>query len=326
MKKSFLFGSVVAALMSLAGCQSPIPDVSVADVAKDLAPGSFAGTVTRSRTVVDGLTITVDEWTITDAEKATIAHTAYSFGDKAHSELSPVSYTFEMQSLVEGNLGCTYSFIPQADGGEALSVLYWGNSLIIGKDTISGASAPIANLKKIEANFPNHAWETEETEYFINYDTTEVIKRDTIKHVEVIDGKRQWVIDKINVDTLLDITSDTIAPKNVHFYQFAFWRDNTTYENTGMRLERIFHYALNEAGDAIDPAKTEIETIYDMNFHWGLAQITSATRFALYLQDDATGEITRVSLSGLDVEKKNVVNISNIDYHMAEMPEPEPVK
>lgn len=313
MKKSFLFCAFAAALLGLNGCKSSIPEVNVADVAKDLTPSSFAGTETRSKTVVDGLTISVDEWTIVDKEKSTIEHTFYSFGNKTAVDKAPVAYTYSLGEVAEGNLGVNYLFTPITEGAEPLNVLYWGNSLIFGKDSVTDSSAPIANLKKIDAAFSNTKWVLNEIDYHILYDTLKIEERDTVKHVAVIDGKKQWVIDTIIVKSITKIDADTIGYKSIHTTNYAFLRNESSYENTGTRAQSFEWYSLN--ADSTDVVLDKDSSALK-NFHWGFNSVTSATRFALNIEDDETKEMTRIGCSALDVTKKFEVNISNYIYKL----------
>lgn len=311
--RSYIFSATfVAALLGLIGC-SQITPVDVADVAKDLAPGSFAGTETRSKTVVDGLTMTVDEWTISDAAASKIEYTQYAFGNGVQKEIAPVAYTYAAGQMAAGNLGINYVFTPLKDGAEPLDVLFWGNALIIKGDTVGDGAAPIVNLKKIDEAFSNTKWLLDEQEYHILYDTLQYEQRDTVKHVGVVDGKKQWIIDTIIVKTVSEINADTIGLKYHHTCNYAFLRDGATAENSGSRAETFEWYDMNEEKDDVKLVK---DSVAGSNFHWGIDQIVSASRFALNLQDNDTKEVKRISLSGLDVTKKFSVNISNYDYKM----------
>ena len=132
--KVFLTAILSVSLACLVGC-SQQEDVNVNELAGQMASTSFEKTVTRSKTVTDGLTMQIVEWTIVDAEKHQIAPFGYVFGDGVAEEWPSVVYNYEQGNINEDGLGVHYTFTPLGQG-ETLNVLYWGNSLIIKGDTI----------------------------------------------------------------------------------------------------------------------------------------------------------------------------------------------
>lgn len=314
--RSYIFSATfVAALLGLIGC-SQITPVDVADVAKDLAPGSFAGTETRSKTVVDGLTMTVDEWTITDAAASKIEHTQYAFGNGVQKEIAPVAYTYAAGQMAAGNLGINYVFTPLQEGAEPLDVLFWGNALVIKGDTIGDGAAPIVNLKKIADEFSNHVWNYEKIQYFVEYDTIHVERYDTVKHVEGSGPNRHWVIDSVMVTIKDSIAADTLDKEHPMYYlnsTYVINHDKDSHASVATLTEKYVWYEVNEDKTAMVFKK---DSLVDVKYHWGINQIVSAARFSLNMQNDETGEVKRLSLSGLDLTKNHVVTIGSNVYNM----------
>ena len=281
------------------------------ELAGQMASTSFEKTVTRSKTTTDGLTMQIVEWTIIDAEKQQIAPSGYVFGDGVSEEWPSVVYNYQQGELNADGLGVHYTFTPLGSG-EALNVLYWGNSLIIKNDTISNASAPIANLKKIATDLSNTKWHFESREFYILYDTIE--RTDTIikpvKRPDPVTGKPIVVMDttiKVVKEYLEDTLGATLTVKS----DYAIIRDANTLANTLTITKYEEKKKVNEAGDALvaDGEPTTVTTTY----HWGVASMTSAKRFVLNIKDDKTGEMSQLRLSGFD-KGKGLLTIGNDEH------------
>lgn len=281
------------------------------ELAGQMASTSFEKTVTRSKTVTDGLSIQVVEWTIVDAEKHQIAPFGYVFGDGIAEEWPSVVYNYEQGEINEDGLGVHYTFTPLGQG-ETLNVLYWGNSLIIKGDTISNASAPIANLKKIAADLSNTKWHFESRDYYIIYDTLE--KTDTIikpvKRPDPVTGKPTVVMDT-TIKVVKEYLQDTLGATSLIMSDYAILRDPSSKANTLTITKYEEKKKVNEAGDALvaDGEPTTVTTTY----HWGIASMTSAKRFVLNIKDDKTGEMSQLRLSGFD-KAKGVLTIGNDEH------------
>ena len=281
------------------------------ELAGQMASTSFEKTVTRSKTVTDGLSIQVVEWTIVDAEKHQIAPLGYKFGDGIAEEWPSVVYNYEQGNINEDGLGVHYTFTPLGQG-ETLNVLYWGNSLIIKGDTISNASAPIANLKKIAADLSNTKWHFESRDYYILYDTLE--KTDTIikpvKRPDPVTGKPIIVMDT-TIKVVKEYLQDTLGATSLIMSDYAILRDPSSKANTLTITKYEEKKKVNEAGDALvaDGEPTTVTTTY----HWGIASMTSAKRFVLNIKDDKTGEMSQLRLSGFD-KAKGVLTIGNDEH------------
>ena len=308
--KVFLTAILSVSLACLVGC-SQQEDVNVNELAGQMASTSFEKTVTRSKTVTDGLSIQVVEWTIVDAEKHQIAPFGYVFGDGVAEEWPSVVYNYEQGDINEDGLGVHYTFTPLGQG-ETLNVLYWGNSLIIKGDTISNASAPIANLKKIVADLPNTKWHFEKSEYYILYDTLE--KTDTIikpvKRPDPVTGKPIIVMDT-TVKVVKEYLQDTLGATSLIMSDYAILRDPSSKANTLTITKYEEKKKVNDAGDALvaDGKPTTVTTTY----HWGVASMTSAKRFVLNIKDDKTGEMSQLRLSGFD-KGKGLLTIGNDEH------------
>ena len=308
--KVFLTAILSVSLACLVGC-SQQEDVNVNELAGQMASTSFEKTVTRSKTVTDGLTMQIVEWTIVDAEKHQIAPFGYVFGDGVAEEWPSVVYNYEQGDINEDGLGVHYAFTPLGQG-EALNVLYWGNSLIIKGDTISNASAPIANLKKIVADLPNTKWHFEKSEYYILYDTLE--KTDTIikpvKRPDPVTGKPIVVMDT-TIKVVKEYLQDTLGATSLIMSDYAILRDPSSKANTLTITKYEEKKKVNDTGDALvaDGEPTTVTTTY----HWGIASMTSAKRFVLNIKDDKTGEISQLRLSGFD-KAKGVLTIGNDEH------------
>lgn len=308
--KHFLTAIISVSLACLAGC-SQQENVDVNELAGQMASTSFEKTVTRSKTTTDGLTMQIVEWTIIDAEKQQIAPSGYVFGDGVSEEWPSVVYNYQQGELNADGLGVHYTFTPLGSG-EALNVLYWGNSLIIKNDTISNASAPIANLKKIATDLSNTKWHFESREFYILYDTIErtdtVIK--PVKRPDPVTGKPIVVMDttiKVVKEYLEDTLGATLTVKS----DYAIIRDANTLANTLTITKYEEKKKVNEAGDALeaDGEPTTVTTTY----HWGVASMTSAKRFVLNIKDDKTGEMSQLRLSGFD-KGKGLLTIGNDEH------------
>ena len=308
--KVFLTAILSVSLACLVGC-SQQEDVNVNELAGQMASTSFEKTVTRSKTVTDGLTMQIVEWTIVDAEKHQIAPFGYVFGDGVAEEWPSVVYNYEQGNINEDGLGVHYTFTPLGQG-ETLNVLYWGNSLIIKGDTISNASAPIANLKKIVADLPNTKWHFEKSEYYILYDTIE--KTDTIikpvKRPDPVTGKPIIVMDT-TVKVVKEYLQDTLGATSLIMSDYAILRDPSSKANTLTITKYEEKKKVNDAGDALvaDGEPTTVTTTY----HWGVASMTSAKRFVLNIKDDKTGEMSQLRLSGFD-KGKGLLTIGNDEH------------
>ena len=308
--KVFLTAILSVSLACLVGC-SQQEDVNVNELAGQMASTSFEKTVTRSKTVTDGLSIQVVEWTIVDAEKHQIAPFGYVFGDGVAEEWPSVVYNYEQGEINEDGLGVHYTFTPLGQG-ETLNVLYWGNSLIIKGDTISNASAPIANLKKIAADLSNTKWHFESRDYYILYDTLE--KTDTIikpvKRPDPVTGKPTVVMDT-TIKVVKEYLQDTLGATSLIMSDYAILRDPSSKANTLTITKYEEKKKVNEAGDALvaDGEPTTVTTTY----HWGIASMTSAKRFVLNIKDDKTGEMSQLRLSGFD-KAKGVLTIGNDEH------------
>ena len=308
--KVFLTAILSVSLACLVGC-SQQEDVNVNELAGQMASTSFEKTVTRSKTVTDGLSIQVVEWTIVDAEKHQIAPFGYVFGDGVAEEWPSVVYNYEQGNINEDGLGVHYTFTPLGQG-ETLNVLYWGNSLIIKGDTISNASAPIANLKKIVADLPNTKWHFEKSEYYILYDPLE--KTDTIikpvKRPDPVTGKPTVVMDT-TIKVVKEYLQDTLGATSLIMSDYAILRDPSSKANTLTITKYEEKKKVNDAGDALvaDGEPTTVTTTY----HWGVASMTSAKRFVLNIKDDKTGEMSQLRLSGFD-KGKGLLTIGNDEH------------
>ena len=308
--KVFLTAILSVSLACLVGC-SQQEDVNVNELAGQMASTSFEKTVTRSKTVTDGLSMQIVEWTIVDAEKHQIAPFGYVFGDGVAEEWPSVVYNYEQGDINEDGLGVHYTFTPLGQG-ETLNVLYWGNSLIIKGDTISNASAPIANLKKIVADLPNTKWHCEKSEYYILYDTLE--KTDTIikpvKRPDPVTGKPIIVMDT-TIKVVKEYLQDTLGATSLIMSDYAILRDPSSKANTLTITKYEEKKKVNDAGDALvaDGKPTTVTTTY----HWGVASMTSAKRFVLNIKDDKTGEMSQLRLSGFD-KAKGVLTIGNDEH------------
>ena len=308
--KVFLTAILSVSLACLVGC-SQQEDVNVNELAGQMASTSFEKTVTRSKTVTDGLTMQIVEWTIVDAEKHQIAPFGYVFGDGVAEEWPSVVYNYEQGDINEDGLGVHYTFTPLGQG-ETLNVLYWGNSLIIKGDTISNASAPIANLKKIAADLSNTKWHFESRDYYILYDTLE--KTDTIikpvKRPDPVTGKPIIVMDT-TIKVVKEYLQDTLGATSLIMSDYAILRDPSSKANTLTITKYEEKKKVNEAGDALvaDGEPTTVTTTY----HWGIASMTSAKRFVLNIKDDKTGEMSQLRLSGFD-KGKGLLTIGNDEH------------
>ena len=280
------------------------------ELAGQMASTSFEKTVTRSKTVTDGLTMQIVEWTIVDAEKHQIAPFGYVFGDGVAEEWPSVVYNYEQGEINEDGLGVHYTFTPLGQG-ETLNVLYWGNSLIIKGDTISNASAPIANLKKIVADLPNTKWHFEKSEYYILYDTLE--KTDTIikpvKRPDPVTGKPIIVMDT-TIKVVKEYLQDTLGATSLIMSDYAILRDPSSKANTLTITKYEEKKKVNDAGDALvaDGEPTTVTTTY----HWVVASMTSAKRFVLNIKDDK-GEMSQLRLSSFD-KGKGLLTIGNDEH------------
>ena len=281
------------------------------ELAGQMASTSFEKTVTRSKTVTDGLTMQIVEWTIVDAEKHQIAPFGYVFGDGIAEEWPSVVYNYEQGNINEDGLGVHYTFTPLGQG-ETLNVLYWGNSLIIKGDTISNASAPIANLKKIAADLSNTKWHFESRDYYILYDTLE--KTDTIikpvKRPDPVTGKPTVVMDT-TIKVVKEYLQDTLGATSLIMSDYAILRDPSSKANTLTITKYEEKKKINDTGDALvaDGEPTTVTTTY----HWGVASMTSAKRFVLNIKDDKTGEMSQLRLSGFD-KGKGLLTIGNDEH------------
>lgn len=305
-------GLFCSAILFLGSCHSQ-NDVSMEELAQDLTPLAFEKTETRSTTTVDGLSMTIVEWTI-DAEKKQIAPSGFTYGDGVETDMPSQFFTYEQGDLREGGLGMNYIFTP-VGGGESLPVIFWGNALIIKGDTIGDASAPIANLKKIGSTFPNTAWEFYEDEYAILYDTIQQVDTviTSVKRPDPVTGK-PIVVKDTTYKTVTTILADTLGKTLERSIFYSFSRDAQTKVNTGMRTE---HTIVREVNADKTGVELKSDDTTEQTFHWGVASMTSATRFVLNIKNDDAQEIESLSVAKLDVNK-GTVEIKSKPYTAAQ--------
>ena len=312
--KHFLTAIFAASLVLLVGCNTQ-ENVNVEDLAEQLGASSFEKTVTRSKTVVDGLSMQIVEWTIVDAEKHQIAPFGFVFGDGVQEEWPAVVYNYEQGELAEDGLGIEYKFTPLGTG-EALNVLYWGNALIIHTDTIADASAPIANLKKIAESFSNSDWDFVDKELCILFDTISYIDTviTVVRRPDPVTGKPVFVNDT-TIEKVTKVLADTIGNLRVTNKSYFFSRDAESFENKAIATFSETTFKLNEEKRTLEQ---DTHTEYVKHYHWGISSITSAKRFVVDVVDDETKEKGQLRMSAFDAAK-GVITIGNDEFKAAEI-------
>lgn len=310
MRNNFLFvAALIASLLTIVGCK-PKNEVSVEEVANSMVGKSFEGTVTRSLTTVDGLTMSIVEYTITDAAAQEITVNSFAYGNKVQNEAAPFKYVYAKQGLGENGLGFKYQFTGQ--DGVVKDVLYWGNAFVVDGVTYGDAKAPIANLKKVDTNFPNHKWILSDTVFQVLYDTITYMDT-TYQKVRRPgpDGKPVVVVDTI-IEKKTKILADTIGPKTVQNARYNFTR-NAQFENAGHRYEKHEWFKLNADSTAMIPERADSLIEYD--FHWGIMTLTSATRFRLMTTVDGKDEKVELGVANLNLDK-GVVDLASKSYKL----------
>lgn len=310
MKNNFLFVAIAAAMMAcLSGCESSIPEVDVFDLANGMVDGVFEKVETRSKTTFEDMCLNVTEWTL-DTANHQIACMVYRYGNGVGETHEPVNYSYAKGAMNADGLGIHYTFTPVA-GGEAIDVLYWGNALIVGKDTIGEASAPSINMNKIAEKFPNHAWKYEKTDYQILYDTIQRVDTiiSSVKRPDPVTGKPTVVKDTTYKNVTV-INADTIGVLYHEIQTYEFVRDELTLANNCHHTQLIETFKMNEEQTAMVVDK-EPQTV-DKNYAWALSSMISATRFVITLQDGATSK--NLNLSAFDLTKGTLVLGGTINF------------
>lgn len=303
MKNNFLFVAIVAAMIAcLPGCKSSIPEVDVFDLSNGMVNGVFEKVETRSKTTFEDMCLNVTEWTL-DTAKQQIACTVYRYGNGVSEAKEPVNYYYAKGAMNADGLGVHYTFTPVA-GGEAIDVLYWGNALIIGKDTIGDAAAPSINMNKIAEKFPNHAWKYEKTDYQILYDTIQKIDTviTSVRRPDPITGKPVFVKDT-TIDTVSVVLSDTIGVLYHEVQTYKFVRNASTMTNDCHYTQLVENFKMNE--DKTDMIPDGEPSTVEKDYVWALSSMTSATRFVITLKEGET--LKNLNLSGFDVAKGTLV-------------------
>lgn len=303
MKNNFLFVAIVAAMIAcLPGCKSSIPEVDVFDLSNGMVNGAFENVETRSKTAFDDMCLNVTEWTL-DTAKQQIACKVYRYGNGVNETIDPVNYYYAKGAVNADGLGVHYTFTPVA-GGEAIDVLYWGNALIIDKDTIADAKAPSINMNKIAENFPNHAWKYEQTDYHILYDTIQTIDTiiTTVRRPDPVTGKPVTVKDTTYKEVTI-INEDTIGVLYHEIQTYNFARNATTLANDCHYTQLVEKFKANEDNTAMIPDGDPVNV--ETNYAWALSSITSASRFVITLKDGE--EFKALNLSGFDLTKGTLV-------------------
>lgn len=272
MKTKLLFGLLLTSAM-LVGLSSCKEHKSEMDVIKQTSLKTFRGTPYRSAFTVDENVQTMYTTEYHFLSQDTIQQTIGLWGNGVQYAATPMLYTYRQDEFAEQNVG-QYYILTSVETGEEKRIKFENNAIHDGDNVCDLTFSTINSIAVIDADFSNTNW-TIDTMVFWTKDVEKILYYDTIKHIEKIDGKKQWVIDTVLPHK--GMVKDTLGPKFIVNGTFSFLRDGE-YKNTG---SMAYDYLAYEKGDYDNPV-TEIH--YAGDFDWCLTSVSSAKKFTVMCQ------------------------------------------
>ena len=301
MKTKLLFGLLLtsAMLFCFTSCKEKEDGF---DVINQTSLTTFRGTSYRSAFTVDENVQTMMTTEYHFLSQDTIQKTVGLWGNGVAYAATPMLYTYRQGAFGEKNVGQYYTFI-SVENGEEKVIKFENNAFHDGDNVCDLTFSTINSIATIDEDFSNTSWAIDTTVFWTK-DVEKVLFYDTIKHIEKIDGKRQWVIDTIIPHK--GMVKDTLGPKFIVSGTFSFMRDNE-YKNTG----KVTYDYLAYDKEKYDAPMEEIH--YDGDIDWCLTSISSAKKFTVmcnfpdgkeYLplydfsvtRNKATGEVTEKTI------------------------------
>ncbi len=243
------------------------------DVIAQTSLKTFRGTPYRSAFTVDENVQTMYTTEYHFLSQDTIQQTVGLWGNGVQYATTLALYTYRQDEFTEKNVGQYYIF-KSVETGEEKRIKFENNAIHDGDNVCELTFSTINSLNTIDEDFSNTNWEVD-TMVFWTKDVEKILYYDTIKHIEKIDGKKQWVIDTVIPHK--GMVKDTLGPKFIVNGTFSFFRDNE-YKNTG---KITYDYLAFEKGNYEEP-KEEIH--YDGDMSWCLTSVSSAKKFTVMCQ------------------------------------------
>ncbi len=275
------------------------------DIMKQTSLKTFRGTSYRSAFTVDENVQTMYTTEYHFLSQDTIQQTVGLWGNGVQYATTLALYTYSQGEFAEKNVGQYYIF-KSVETGEEKRIKFENNAIHDGDNVCDLTFSTINSLNTIDEDFSNTNWEVD-TMVFWTKDVEKILYYDTIKHIEKIDGKKQWVIDTVIPHK--GMVKDTLGPKFVVSGTFSFFRDNE-YKNTG---KITYDYLAYDKGK-YDVPTTQIS--YDGDMSWCLTSVSSAKKFTVMCQFPDSKEylplydftVTRDKSSGQVTDKAIMFN------------------
>lgn len=271
MKTKLLFGLfVMSMLVGLSSCKERKSEM---DIMQQTSLKTFRGTPYRSTFTVDENVQTMYTTEYHFLSQDTIQQTVGLWGNGVQYATTLALYTYRQEEFAEQNVG-QYYILKSIETGEEKRIKFENNAIHDGDNVCDLTFSTINSLNTIDEDFSNTNWEVD-TMVFWTKDVEKILYYDTIKHIEKIDGKKQWVIDTVIPHK--GMVKDTLGPKFVVNGTFSFFRDNE-YKNTGTIS---YNYLAYDKGN-YDVPTTQIS--YDGDMSWCLTSVSSAKKFTVMCQ------------------------------------------
>lgn len=304
MKTKLLLGLFVSAVL-LMGFTSCKEHKSEMDVIAQTSLKTFRGTSYRSAFTVDENVQTMYTTEYHFLSQDTIQQTVGLWGNGVQYATTLALYTYRQEEFAEKNVG-QYYILKSVANGEEKRIKFENNAIHDGDNVCDLTFSTINAITTIDADFSNTNWEVDTMVYWTK-DVEKILYYDTIKHIEKIDGKKQWVIDTVIPHK--GMVKDTLGPKFIVNGTFSFFRDNE-YKNTG---KISYDYLAFDKGNYEEPIE---EIHYDGDMNWCLTSVSSAKKFTVMCQFPDSKEylplydfsVTRDKSSGQVTDKAIMFN------------------
>ena len=278
--KNKLLVSVFAVTVAAFAFTSCEKKSNVIDVCSDMVKKSIHESA-RSLLEVNEQTLTITEIEFPSADvndKRMVCRTV-SFGNQTPFVKQEEAVTFEYGNWNEDNTA--YSLLVTPSKGEPYTIWYRGNSLVMPDGRKVGGegtdnSARVEKLSKVVGCLPNTKWEGRYEGEFV----LDSVFRDSIRTRFI--PPMTYITDTIQVFDRMDtVSADTSCN-----YILEFYRDATTYANTG-------HFYRKEVRSKYDKKTQSCDTV-SMNIKeydcvWFINAFSSDSRFSVSFISTTSG-------------------------------------
>lgn len=270
MKTKLLFGLLLTSTMlfCFSSCKEKEDEL---DVINQTSLTTFRATTYRSAFTVDENVQTMATTEYCFVSQDTIKKTVGFWGNGVQYAYTPSLYTYRQGAFGEKNVGQYYTLI-SVENGEEKVIKFENNAFHDGDNVCDLTFSTINSIATIDEDFSNTSW-TIDTMVFWTKDVEKILYFDTIKHIEKVEGKKQWVIDTVIPHK--GLVKDTLGPKYIVKGNFSFVR-NAEFNNSGA-VE--YYYAAYEKDTTIKEPTEKIE--YNGDMTWCITSVSSAKKFTV---------------------------------------------